>query len=339
VGSNPTRGNFSIVSMLYFFYKYRKPVIQRSYNTTLRVNTYMNHWAKWYFVVKHLKRHTGSIMPSVTMWKWRSLYLNRKHHNRLGLLKKSLLIHLFWVLDVWKLKQPADLVGSSNQFPVTFRYNITNPLETQSLLYSWVNKYGLNKDRLFSHSVTPSWLKFKPEQWMSRDYTYFVYWRDQQKKNFIRKNKVLSYLDRWFLDNRYYHSIQASFICKVPLTLPANFAKTLLMRVLRYPMLYNYSWFAVLKELTNYSFETSLPWSLLYKSKDVWTFDNRALGLEHILLSMLEQRLLITEYVIFKHWCNLLNENDPLSKMLQIYIRTSPIFSSFQHRKVNLQKL
>jgi hypothetical protein len=71
----------------------------------------------------------------------------------------------------------------------------------------------------------------------------------------------------------------------------------------------------------------------------VWTFDNRALGLENILLSMLEQRLLITEYVIFKHWCNLLNENDPLSKMLQIYIRTSPIFSSFKHRKVNLQKL
>ena len=322
--------------MLHFFYKYRKPVIHRSYNNALRVKNYMAYWAKWYLIVKYLQRNTN-LLPSITMWKWRSLYLNRKHTcGEKILCKKTLSIHLFWVLDLWKLKHPSNLRGLSTNFPITFHYDITNSLDVQSLLYNWVHKYGLKKDRLFPYIVTNAWLKFKPQQWMSRDYNYFVYWRDKNKKKFIRKNKVLSYLDRWFLDNRYYHSIQASFICKVPNKLPLNYTKTLWLRLLQYPMLYNYNWFSVLKELNNYGFNKSLPWSLLYQSKDVWTFDKRALGLEQILLSMLEHHLLITEYIIFKHWCNLLHEKDPLSKMLQIYIRTSPIFAAFKRRKVIL---
>lgn len=326
--------------MLYFFYKYRKPVIQRSYNNALRVNMYMAYWAKWYFIVKHLKRNTGSVMPSVTMWKWRSLYLKRRHHKRLTLLKKYLLMHLFFVLDLWKLKHPVELMANSRQYPVTFNYNINDPLETQSLLYNWVHKYGLNQDKLYPQAaVTPAWLDYKPQQWMSRDLIYFNYWRKPKRKTFIVKNKMLSYLNRWFLDYRYCHSIQASFICKIPDTYPTNFVKTLYLRLMQYPILYDYYWYPILYELRHYSLEQSLPWSLLYKSKQVWSFHNRALGLENMLLSMVEYRVLITEYVIFKHWCNLLSENDPLSTTFQIYIRTSPIFSLFNDRKVNLKKL
>ena len=41
-----------ILLMLHFFYNYCKSVIHSSYNNTLRVSTYMNHWAKWYLFTK-----------------------------------------------------------------------------------------------------------------------------------------------------------------------------------------------------------------------------------------------------------------------------------------------
>jgi len=316
-----------------FFFRYRKLPIKRSYKKALRSKNYMNSWAKWYFFIKYFRR-TTVLFPTITSWKWRSLYVNSKHYKKKEMIKKSLMLHLFWVLDLWKLRHPLNLIANSRNFPVTFNYETTESLEVYRLLHNWTYKYGLNKDKAFPYIITNAWSKYRPEQWMSRSYSYFIYWRHKYKKNFIKQSPLLTYLNRWFIDNRYYHRIQANFICKVPSNFPIKYTKTLWLRLFQYPCVYNYNWFSVLQQLSTYGLKNSLPWNILYQSKAVWTFDKKAVALENILTLMITQRLYITDYILFKYWRNLLREQDPLSKLLQIYIRSSPIFNMYRKRRV-----
>ena len=316
-----------------FFFRYRKLPMKRAYKKALRTKNYMNSWAKWYFFIKYFRRNT-SLYPAITSWKWRSLYVNRVHYKKKEMIKKTLMLHLFWVLDVWKLNHPLQLDGRSRKFPITFNYQTTDNLEVYRLIQRWVYKYGLNKDKAFPYIITNNWNKYKPEQWMSRTYQYFIYWRHKNKKDFIKKSPLLVYLNRWYIDNRYYHRIQANFVCKVPSVFPQKYTKALWLRLFQYPVLYNYNWFSALEELSNYGLKNPLPWHVLYQAKAVWTFDKKALALENILTLLINQRLYITDYVLFKHWRNLLKQQDPLSKLLQIYIRSSPIFNMYRKRRI-----
>ena len=73
-----------------FFFRYRKLPIKRSYKKALRAKNYMNSWAKWYFFIKYFRR-TTVLFPTITSWKWRSLYVNSKHYKKTVLYKIQIL--------------------------------------------------------------------------------------------------------------------------------------------------------------------------------------------------------------------------------------------------------
>jgi len=307
------------------------------YKKAVRSQNYMNMGGKWYFFIKFFRR-TTFLYPSLTCWKWRSLYVNRRHYKNKALIKKTLMLHLFWILDIWKLQHPLQIIGNSKNFPVTFNYQTTDSLQVNRLIHQWQYKYGLNKDRMFSYIITKAWSNYLPKQWVSRSYTYFVYWRHKNKKDLLMQYPVLTYLNRWFIDNRYYHRIQANFVCQVPLNFPVKYTKTLWLRLFQYPSIYNNNWFKALQELSYHGLKNPLPWNILYQSKVIWTFDKHAVALENILILMIVRRVYITDYIIFKHWRNLLTQKDPLSKLVQIYVRSSNIFNSYKKRRVKTKK-
>jgi hypothetical protein len=312
-----------------FFYNYRRKLIYKSYQKAVRLQIYMAGWSKWYFLLKFNRRNTY-VLPKLQAWSYRSLYTNKQHYNNKTSSKKVILMHLFWVLDVWKLAQPLTLKGISTNFPISFECHFFNNLVVYSSLQNWLG-LALNKDKLSSFLVTKKWLNYKPDLWMSRYYQYFVGWRlkDKKQRQFLRNNPTLWFINKWYIENSYYHKIQARFLCQVPTAFPINFTKTLWLRLMRYPTIYNYKWFPMLKQLSLYPYKMPLPWSLLYTSKQTWMFDYKARGLSLILKALVLQRTQITEYVLVKRWRDLLIAQDSLSRSFQIFIRTSIFFRQY----------
>lgn len=318
-----------------FFYRYKKKSTKRYYKKAKRSMQYMESYGKWYFLLKFCRRNTA-LVPTITSWSWRSFYLHKRHFNTRELIKKSLLLHLFWVFDVWKVNPALALQGVATNYPISFSTTINNndnALELYSLIHKWKFKYGLNKERLFPYYITKVWSKYKSENWMARPYLHFVDWRRQNTKLFLRNRPWLAYLNKWFLDNRYFHSIQARLRCHIPFNFPTKYTRTLWLRLLQYPALYDYNWLFLLVELSRYGLKKPLPWQLVYLSKDTWTFDRRAKALEKLLFALTRQRISITEYILLKHWRNLLRNTDKLSRMVQIHIRESSLFIKYKRRK------
>ena len=318
-----------------FFYRYKKIVKKKAYLKALRLQLFIASWSKWYLFVKFNYRHIH-LTPILRSWSYRSLYTNKLHYNNRMSIKKGVFLHLFWILDVWKLVQPLYLKGISTTFPIRFECNIFQHLEVYSALQKWVYLYGSNKDKVVSYKVTKNWLKYKPNLWISRSYHYFATWNLKGKalKAYCRKDAKLWYLNRWYIENSIYHKLQVRLLCNVPSVFPTSFTKTLWLRLMRYPCLYNYQWFDILEQLSLYTNRTLLPWSLLYTSKQAWLFDNKIRGLGLVLKSLVNQRTQITEYILVKRWKDLLKNQDLLSRSFQIFIRNSVFFRKYLKYKV-----
>jgi len=304
---------------MYSFYNYSLDSVKKKYTSVMFVKSFSELEAKWYFFAKFNYRHT-TYTPKVVSWFMRSLYTKLRHFKQKHRIKKTIFMHLFWMLDIWKLAQPFNLKGISTTFPIRFEHQTSSFLEVYSCLQKWVNTYGLNKDKVFPYVVSKNWLQYKPTLWMTRPYFYFVQWcgKNKQAGIFRRGNKTLWYINRWYIENGYYHKMQARLLCQIPQKLPVNFTKVLWLRLLQYPSLYSYQWFPMLKHLSLYSNKTSLPWDLLYTSKQMWMFNPEARGLSLVFKALVTQQSQIVEYILIKRWQDLLTGSDNFSRAFQI---------------------
>jgi len=304
---------------MYSFYNYSLDSVKKKYTSVMFVKSFSELEAKWYFFAKFNYRHT-TYTPKVVSWFMRSLYTKLRHFKQKHRIKKTIFMHLFWMLDIWKLAQPFNLKGISTTFPIRFEHQTSSFLEVYSCLQKWVNTYGLNKDKVFPYVVSKNWLQYKPTLWMTRPYFYFVQWcgKNKQAGIFRRGNKTLWYINRWYIENGYYHKMQARLLCQIPQKLPVNFTKVLWLRLLQYPCLYSYQWFPMLKHLSLYSNKTSLPWDLLYTSKQMWMFNPEARGLSLVFKALVTQQSQIVEYILIKRWQDLLTGSDNFSRAFQI---------------------
>lgn len=324
--------NITLNYML-FFYRYKKAYYKRMYKKAVRSIKYMEKLGKWYLMLKYCKRNT-SLMPTIASWSWRSFYLNKHHVKSKELVKKAVLFHLFFVVDIWKLKQPMNLHPKAT-FPVQFSSIITkkDPLELYSMIHKWKYKYGFKSNKLYPYIITRRWAKYNSEDWMKRTYTQFNLWRNRYKKGFMKKQPLLTYLNKWFIEYKHYHSIQGRLRCHVPMMYPNKYTRTLWLRLLQYPVVYNYKWLYLLSELSKYGFKKALPWFLMYQNKDTWTFDRKAKALEKLYFALTEKRFTITEYILIKHWRSLLKNDDDFSTKLQISLRKYALVVKYQRRK------
>lgn len=304
---------------MYLFYGYSLDNVKKMYTKAMLLNNYMELEAKWYFFAKFNWRHTA-LTPKLVSWFMRSLYTKLRHFKQKHRIKKTIFMHLFWMLDIWKLAQPFNLKGVSTTFPIRFEQQTSSFLEVYSYLQNWVTTCGLNKDKVFPYAVSKNWLQYKPTLWMTRSYSYFVQWclKNKQAGIFRRENKTFWYINRWYIENGYYHKMQARVLCHIPQKLPVNFTKVLWLRLLQYPCLYSYQWFTMLKQLSLYSNKTSLPWDLLYTSKQMWMFNPEARGLSLIFKALVTHQSQIVEYILIKRWQDLLTGSDNFSRAFQI---------------------
>ena len=316
------------------FYKYNKQASKRSFKKAKRTLRYMESYGKWYYALKFCLKDTLKV-PYIHSWHWRSLYLNKKHIERKEFLTKALLLHLFWVIDIWKLKQPLKLKAVM-AFPTMFYANISNenPLVLYVTIHRWKYKYGLKKHKLVPYIITPVWGSYKSEQWVTRAYLTFMTWRKKSARYYMKAKNTNVYqcLNFWFLTNRYFHMVQGRLYCKT-FTNPFRYSKVLWLRLLQYPIIYDYRWFPFLSHLSRYRLKALLPWELIYQSKDTWTFDPTARILERLFHALVKQRVTITEYILIKHWKNLLRLKDSLSQLVQVKIRTSPLFIIYRKNR------
>lgn len=313
------------------FYTCNKYAKKTSVKRAKRTMNYMESYGAWYFVMKFCQRKT-LLVPTIHSWHWRSLYMHRSHIKNKEIVTKALLVHLFWIVDIWKLKHPFNLKGIM-EYPTMFSVNIpnTNPLELYGTIHRWKYRYGFKKHSLIPYVITARWADYKSEQWVTRPYFTFMNWRKKKAKYYkkMRKTPLYKFLNFWFLKNRYYHLVQGRLYCKTYHN-PVRYSKVLWLRLLQYPMVYDYRWFSLLTHLSRYPLKKSLPWELVYQSKDTWTFDPTAKNLERLLTALVKHRIAITEYVLIKQWRNLLRNDDSLSKLLQVKIRTSVLFTDYR---------
>ena len=312
-----------------FFYRYnRRKIIRKNYRQAFRLAQYNRTWALWFLLIK-FNALTSTTVPKLQAWCYRSLYTNKLHFNNKKATKKALLLHLFWVLDIWQFAPHGTLRGFSTTFPIRFEAQITDNLQVYATFTKWLSQYILNKDKALPYKVTNRWLPYKVSNWLTHKYTYYTYWYLPGKRqlSFRQRNLHLWFLNRWYIENNTYHHLHTRFLCQIPKNLPQHYTKILWLRLLRYPCLYNYKWFTMVKHLNHYAYRTSIPWELTYKTSMSWLFDYRSRGLVHVLKALVSQRTQITEHIFVKRWKDLLLGKDAFSQTFQIFIRTSTFFS------------
>lgn len=318
------------------FYKYQKAGIKKAYRKAQRTINYMETYAKWYYTVKFLQKQPHNI-PYIHGWGWRSLYLERTHIKNKEIVVKAVLLHLFWVMDIWRLKHPMYLKAVIG-FPIMISTNISykTPLVLYSTIHRWKFKYGLKKHKFLPYIISPVWDNYMSEQWMSRSYFTFMRWRKKKERYFkkFRKTGLYQALNFWFLTNRYFHNIQGRLYCKT-FNEPFRYTKVLWLRLFQYPSVYDYRWFPFVKHLACYKLNETLPWDLVYTSKRTWTFDPTARILERLFHYLIKYKTTITEYSLIKQWRNLLTKKDRLSRLVQVKIRNTPLFLKYrrQHKE------
>lgn len=307
----------------------------KTFQKSARLSFYLQSWAKWYLFVKFNCRQTNQV-PQLVSWSRRSLYTHRLHFNHKKDIKKAVLMHLFWVLDLWQLNQPCLLKGISSNYPIRFETMNTGSLEVHGLYHNWLS-YLSNKEEVFSYKVTRRWLTTEPTLWLTRTYNDFVTWcpKTTTARVLRRGESKLWFITRWFLTNYTHHKLQFRFRCQIPTQFPLYYTRILWLRLMQYPCVYNMYWFPMLRDLSQYAHRTQLPWSLLYTSKQAWTFDHQARGLSRLVKGLVSQRMQITEYILFKRWKDLLSQDDVFSRSFQIFIRNSIFFRQFLLKQQN----
>lgn len=315
---------------MFFFYRYRVIIIKKNYRQAWRLQQYTSNWARWYVLSKFNAFSTRQV-PQLRAWLLRSLYTFRLHFKQQRLTYKAILLHLFWILDLWQLKYPLVLQGFSKQYPIRCETIITNSLQVNAAFTKWLSLYSLNKDKVLPYKISTNWLNYRPQIWIVRSYHYYNYWYllGKQHLDFRQRSKYLWFLNRWYLENGNHHRVQHQVVCYLPVNLPLHYTKILWLRLLRYPCLYNYQWFVVLKQLAVYAWSKPLPWSLIYGSGEVRTLNLRTKGLLTILKALISQRMQITEHIFIKRWKDLLVGTDKVSSIFQIFIRQSIFFRQY----------
>ncbi len=318
--------------LLFYKSKLKKYGMKRSFKKAKRTMNYMESYGKWYFLTKFCQKKT-LVVPTIHSWQWRSLYMNKKHTKNKELLKKTLLLHLFWIIDIWKVKHPLNLKGVI-AYPTTFLVSIPNsdPLELYGTIHRWKYRYDFKKNNLIPYNLNSRWDIYKSGQWLTRTYFTFMDWRKKKQEYYksIYNAPLYDFFNFWFLKNRYNHLVQGRLYCKTYKN-PFRYSKVLWLRLLQYPMVYDYRWFSLLTYLARYKLNELLPWELVYQSRDMWTFDPTAKTLQRLLYALTKNRILITEHILVKQWRNLLISKDRLSSLVQVKIRTSPLFE--RHRQ------
>ena len=314
------------------FFRYPVLKFEKMFQKSARLTTFMQSWAKWYLIIKFNRRTNQT--PQLVSWSRRSLYTSHLHYNNKKDVKKSVMLHLFWVLDLWQLNQPMLLKGVSSTYPFRLETTNINSLEVHGLFQNWLG-YSINNDHVFSYKVTSRWLQYKPNLWMTRTYQYFAKWypRSKKQREAYQKEPTLWFIYRWYLANQQYHKLQYRFRCQVPVELPNHYTRTLWLRLMQYPCVYNLQWFTVLRDLSQFTNRAVLPWPLLYTNKRAWTFDQQACGLARLVKGLVSQRMQITEYILVKRWKDLLVQDDVFSRSFQIFIRNSIFFRQFMNVK------
>jgi hypothetical protein len=316
--------------MFFYFFNYQNKLTEKKYIKAFLNKNFSENFNKWYFLIKFNQRQTA-LCPKINSWFLRSLYTKKSHFAVKNRVKKAIFMHLFWMLDVWQLAHPLSLKGISTHFPIFFQQKCSNSLEIYSLMQDWVLNFGLNQKKMLPYKVTSGWLDFKPNLWMTRPYSDFLNWCHKGKKFLLyrREQPLLWFLNRWYLENGFYHKNQARLLCSVPSHLPTSYTKVLWLRLLQYPSLYNYQWYPMLKHLNAYESKTVLPWELLYTSKQLWMFNEKALGLSQLVNALVKQQRYIVEYVLIKCWKDLLKSTDDFSRTFQLLNR------NFLKKKIN----
>jgi len=193
------------------FYKYNRKAIYRSLRKGFILQDFMSLWSQSYFFLK-FNANSKKLVPQLTASSYRSLYTNKLHFTNKALIKKLVMIHLFWILDIWKLAQPLKIKPVSSSFPMTFTGEVTGKLAVYESVQRFIS-LTLNNSKVNAFVVSPAWLQYKPDQWMTTNYDNLVRWSatDKRNKKWLKSTRYLWFLNKWYLYNRDYHKVQTRF--------------------------------------------------------------------------------------------------------------------------------
>lgn len=261
-----------------------------------------------------------TVIPSYKAWCWKSFYSRKKKVE----LKQCFLLNLYFALNVWKPAAHLKIYGIYQESVYGWSINYTNNLEKHFILVNFFNLFYIEKNQSEILIFNKNWLIFKPRGWVSLPKRVF---------NKLEFNNY--HLENYLLVDGKYHGINWKLICNLfpilkkrsNIQLSTWYLKVLLLRLYKFPIIYNYKQLKLLTNLACFSQTQQLPWQIT-------SLAINKLGVRNTLISKIlyiSKSLTniykfgnITEYLIKKRWIELLNDKDALCYLIQITLLENP---------------
>ena len=260
-----------------------------------------------------LNLEKSSNVPCYKAWHWRSFYSRKK---KFEFQQKCFLVNLYLALFFWKPTSIMVLRGFIYESAMGwggFYGNIQKYYELDKIIQ---NNF-IEKQQVSLTSIDSTWLNLKPRGWVRLNNNLIL--SDQ----FIINNNLENYM---LLDNQH-HGFQFKLVCHLPkiinerckIKVSSWYLKVLLLRGIRYPALFDYSYLPLLTDLAFFSERQRLPWESTLQPDGVWQIDPNALKMISISKGLTKafKDGKITEYQIKKRWYDLLNYSDRIGELTQ----------------------
>lgn len=294
------------------YLSYTAQLVTRQYKNALRQSHFVErHYVS--FLLWKLNVEKVSILPTYKTWCWRSFYSRKKKSE---IKKKGFLLNLYLALDIWKPSKDIQLQGFTHDAVKGWGLSYNDNLQKHVELNNIIKLNFVEKQAISLTTTAIDWLTLKPRNWVTI------------KNEVILTDEFDDFqFENYMLLDSHNHGFQFKIICNLPIILnkrcntkvPSWYLKVLFLRGFKYPVILHYKYIPLLANLSYFGQRQSLPWGRTLEPDGIWQLDPIALKLIEISkeLTKVYKKGEITEYLVKKHWENLLTGTDKISELTQ----------------------
>lgn len=286
--------------------------VNKKYLIVLRKKHFVEQHYKSFMLWK-LNLEKSSNVPSYKTWHWRSFYSRKK---KFEFQQKCFLVNLYLSLHFWKPTNDMFLRGFIHE-SVKGWGGSYNSIQKYYELEKMIQHNFIEKQQVSLTNIDSNWLTLKPRGWV------------RLNNNVVLSDKFIidMNLENYMLIDNNQHGFQFKLFCNLPkiihnrckIKVSSWYLKVLLLRGVKYPVLFDYSSLPLLTNLSYFSERQYLPWNSTLQPDGVWQIDPIALKMIDISKGLTDafKKGKITEYSIKQRWYDLLNNKDRIGELTQ----------------------
>lgn len=271
------------------FQTFTHQLLVKNYSNALRYKLFNQHKNSRFLIWKLNLTHAQHI-PSLKSLQVRSFYTRKKN-------LKGYLLNLFLCTQNWQIH--------SYNWPIKPYQAETAPgwgigyqkeVDIYSELYKLVYEQFFEKNKVLYSVPSKKWLSVEPKAWIS------LSWDQLGLLGGESGASIPGAIEEYFLVDGAGHGLQYKINIKTANLLPLWYSKTLSLRLLKYPVVYQRQTLPLLSRLHSFGLRQDIPWDLVLESKNLAQSTPKAKKILLILQALVSQPFqgYLTEYLVYK---------------------------------------